>query len=668
MINRLYYPLSEAIKTLKGWGTNISINDLLHYGVQGKVRFFIHVPSGIRVDRIPAHPQHINDRQPNLLILSPSHCGEIECNQSTSQSDFPSAYADLYSVVENPLCVRNLQNPDSFYWRTIDSDKKALPIPITKQAICIRHSELAQLDQLIDSTDKPPVEFSPIIDEQLQNEINRLCYSFEQATIEAKKKINGFSDNDLLRYGYWGKLTFITPRPANVNINTVAARHSDILQSFNRDLPDMLALDPQSCYQIEIFGQIKLWEFKSGFLCKFRTLIPFPPSAKWDWTYEVLPSTNSLYLENYRLRVDAKNENNALWRTYHGSNAFPIAIQKENLYVLRSEFDSMIHVASKTHDPTQYEFEYTPEFTISDITKYILSPKNFATLSDAAKIAKCSEIQLLEYGSQGSIEFFTPVPCEIALCQAKEAIESLEILRKSQTSLVTLVESTPQVLALNKDDCNTLANNGRLKRGEFATGYSIAGNKLILRNPVYGIPWQLDFSFKNEDHPPAIFYKETPPGVWLTFYQNTPIEIDVTYDRIFVELNHFNLAISTLKINASIGDHCSDEIHDPSSESEGSGDHELNAVENSDESQDDHTEAVTQQTAKFAPDKIVTYAQIMEMANLSRSTVNNKIRRSEKFNDNEFPKRHKNPINKRVHFLKSEFDAWLIKNPPRDRN
>jgi len=68
--NRYYYPLLEATKVLKAQGKSLSVYDLLHYGVQGVVRFFIHLPSGMRVRRIFGSLQYEHDQQANLLILS----------------------------------------------------------------------------------------------------------------------------------------------------------------------------------------------------------------------------------------------------------------------------------------------------------------------------------------------------------------------------------------------------------------------------------------------------------------------------------------------------------------------------------------------------------------------------------------------------------------------
>ena len=155
-LDRYYYSLPEATKVLKAQGKNISINDLLHYGVQGTVRFFIHLPSGIRARQILESLARENDLQPNLLILSPFQCGEIECNKIIADSDFPSAYASLYSYAEVPPYPRTIEILEQMYWQTIDSNDAITPIPISQKTIHIAHTELAQLIQLLNSTYRPP--------------------------------------------------------------------------------------------------------------------------------------------------------------------------------------------------------------------------------------------------------------------------------------------------------------------------------------------------------------------------------------------------------------------------------------------------------------------------------------------------------------------------------
>lgn len=659
--NRLYYSLSEATKALKAWGKTISIKDLLHYGVQGKVRFFIHVPSGIRVRRITM-PLTYPDPYPSILILSKFHCGEIECNSRTEQSDFPNSYASIYSLFEDPLYVKNIHNIESMQWQTIYSVDKIARIPITQKTIFISHTDLNQLNKLIEYANRPLVEFSPGIDEQLQQEVDLRCYSFEDALKIAREKFDGFTESDLLRYGYYEKLSFLTPRPANMDISIVEAE-STPRQNYNAALrPDMLALDPDDCYRIEIFGQTKRLDYRTGFLCKFKTLIPHPPSDSPDSFIEDSIKENSLSLTNYRLRVKVV-ETNLRWRTYHDSSAFPLEIRKDNIYVIRSEFDPLIDAASKSRDTPIDQIEYTPRFTIPEITKYRLSPKKFATLSEAAKLAKYSEAQLLQ---MVPLTFLTPVPCEIALCQAKQPVSDLEALQRPQTSRPADVEKIPQLLVLDHEDCKAVAAHGQHKQKVFKRGYSFENNELVLRTPYYpsGIVdssqerTQQTISASSETHVLGI-------GVWLTFYQDKPIEIEITCDRIFVDLT---LLMPGIQIeedrNRLLYSDTAKIIMGALSKPESEGSSKESAITDIDTSKAESSFAATNPVSADIPEEIVTIKQFMEMANISRSTLNNKTQ-SGKYNDPEFPKKHKNPKNNQVHFLMTEVDAWIGKNPPR---
>lgn len=666
-LNRHYYPLSEATKTLKGWGTNLSINDLLHHGAQGRVRFFIHVPSGTRVRQIRESPQCNNYPQPTLLILSPLHCGEIECNKSTEQSDFPSAYASLYSYTENPPYPKDSESIESMYWQAIDSNGEIERIRITLQTICICHSELTQLHQWIDSAYKPPIEFSLEIDEPLKTEINLRCYSFEDALNIAKGKIDGFTEIHLLRYGYFEKLTFLIPRPKTLAI-TIAHENDPLSTPIAEFLPpDLLALHPEDCYQIEIFGSTQRTDYKTGFLCSSRTLIPYPPSAKSDLIYDVIRPYNLLTIGNYRLRANTEIDDNLIWRTYYGSSKFQFVIQKENVYVLRSEFDPMINVVSKNEDPTQYEFEYTPEFTFSVFSKYILSPKKFATLHEASKLAKCSETQLLSCGSQGLIEFLTPVPCEIALCQAQEAVADLDILRRSQSSFVPPVSEIPQLLVVDKSDCKALTGIGQLKRGYFKAGYSIEGDQLRLCEPTYRIPVKPDFSMGDDDLPRIPFNIEIPPGVWLTFYLDKPKEIDITVDRIFIELSRFKQLIESSTDIFKLQNESFCETERSRSDQFDLRSPEMISTASCETSRTDLTCDALLSNDISVSVEIVTKKQLADMAGISMTTINNKTKQGHKYEDPDFPKKYINEKNGYVHFLKPEVDVWIRKNPPRNR-
>lgn len=660
MLNRLYYPLSEAIKTLKGRRTDISINDLLHYGVQGKVRFFVHVPSGTLVRQISASLPTPHDFQPNLLILSPSQCGEIECNKSTRQSEFPSAYADIYSNNEIPPCARNLQYPDKIYWQAIDRDGEIDRILLTKQTICIHHSELAQLHQLIDSTNNPPVEFIPQFDKEQQQEINLRCYTFDDALKIAKEKIDGFTEIDLLRYGYFEKLTFLIQHPKNLAIAIANERNPSATNIAPTPKPDLLAIHPEDCYQIEIFGRTQRSNFKVGFLCHYGTLIPILPKQTPDIIYESLESSNLSTVRNYRLRVDTITNGNLRWRIYNQSLPYTIEINKNILYVIRSEFDRLIAEESFSDKIGANKTPYIPEFTISKITKYYLSPKKFIPLSDAAKLAKCYTNELLIHASQGTIELLTPVPCEISLCQTRHPVDNSDELLKSRTNILASVDKIPQLLVLEKEDCEAIATNGHVKRGDFKNGYSFKFGELVRQTPYY-LLFIKSYSLANT--PPSDC--DMHSGVWLTFYLDKPKKIDITIDRIFIELSKFKKLIeSSPDIFKSRNDNfietelsISDQLNSVSTETISGGISKQSRINLTDD-------AVLIGDNSTAID-IVTVKEFMELSGISRTTIDNKSKDRVKYPD--FPRKIKDDDNVHVHFLRPEVNAWLRKNPPRNR-
>lgn len=659
-LDRYYYSLPEATKVLKAQGKNISINDLLHYGVQGTVRFFIHIPSGIMVRQIPESPLYRDNPQPKLLILSPLQCGEIECNKTIEHSDFPSAYNNLYSYTEAPPYPHNSQSLEKKYWQTIDSNDAIKQISITPKLIHLAHTELDQLIQRLDSTSRPPVEFIPQFDEQLQQEIKLRCYSFEDALEKAKEKIDGFTEIDLLRYGYFEKLTFLIQRPKNLNVAIAHQGNPNATNIIPNPIPDLLALNPEDCYQIEIFGRTKRTDFKVGFLCHHRTLIPILPKPTPDLILEALESSNLPAAKNYRLRVDTITNGSLRWRNYNQNVTYAFEINKNSIYVIRSEFDRLIAEESFPDKIGQNKTPYTPAFTISEITKYCLSPKKFITLSDAAKLAKCYTNELLIHASQGVIELLTPVPCEISLCQTQHPVDNIDELRKSKLDIYASVDKIPQLLVLENEDCEAIAINGHIKKGFFEKGYSFKFGQLVQQTPYYLLHIKC---FSQANTPPSD--SDKCRGVWLTFYLDKPKEIDVTVDRIFIELSKFQELIESspdiLKTKNDIfietEPSMSDQLNSVSPET-------ISAV-SCNPLRTNLTDDAVLTGDISAPIDRVTMNEFIDSAGISRTTINNRAKDKKKYPD--FPTKYKIEENGHVYFLKSEVDAWIRKNPPRNR-
>ena len=587
-------------------------------------------------------------------------CGEIECNKIAIHSDFPSAYDSLYSPLEIPPYLKNLQFFEEMHWQTIDINDEITPIQITPKTIHIAHTELIQLIQLLDVPYRPPVEFTTQYDEQLQHEINLRCYSFEDALKIAKEKIDGFTEIDLLRYGYFEKLTFLIQRPKNLAIAIAHQRNPVATPIIPIPEPNLLAIHPEDCYQIEIFGSTTRTDFKVGFLCHHRTLIPICPKQTTDLILEPIASSNVKFIKNYRLRVDTKTNGTLRWRTYNQSGPYAFEINKNALHVIQPEFDRLIAAESMSNKIGQIELPYIPEFTISDITKYLLSPKNFITLLDAANFAKCDTNELLIHASQGKIELLTPVPCEIAICQTRQPINSIGELRKSKTDIYASVKEIPQLFVLENEDCETIAANGRIKRGNFKIGYSFNTGQLVQRIPYY-LSYMKSFSQANAPSSDSIKCK----GLWLTFYIDKPKEIDITVDRIFIELSKFQELIksspdifkpkndSFIETNRCM----SDQLNSGSPET-------ISAVSCDPLRTDLIPDAISIEDIS-ATEEFVTVNEFMEMAGISRTLITTKTKKG--YEDPDFPTKIKNEKNGHVHFLKSEVDAWIRKNPPRNR-
>ena len=663
-LNRLYYPLLEATKALKTQGINLSVYDLLHYGVKGHLRFFIHAPAGKHVRQISDPTTNHGAQEPKLLILSKLCCGEIECNREADESHFPSAYASLYSSIEYPP-YHNDDRIERMYWRTIDANGKTERIHITPQTICISANELSLLKKYIDSENDPQVEFHPKIDEQLQKEIDRRCYSFKDALKMAESKINGFTEIDLLRYGYYEKLSFLTPRPANLQITTTTEGVADATIVSNQPPPDMLVIYPEDCFQIEIFGQTKRSEYKNGFLCKLKTLIPYSPKLRSDFISEELDQANSLTLENYRLRVKTKSDDIRRWMTRHESKSFPLEIRKDNLYVMRSEFDPLIEAASQSVDITVSEIEYTPKFTISEITKYCLSPKKFANLSELAKLAKCSESQILSIADVRGKKFLTPVPCEIALCQA---LANFKITNIYHTRVPEKVVEIPQLFVIDYKDCETVVALGHHKQGAFILGYSFENNELVPCRPNYSKE-TMNSNQEGIRGGPSTQSSANSHGmatnVWLSFYQDKPIKIEITFDRIFIELSESDRSYFLAHVRKSLSKHSSDQTSATPIEHGRADDPIVQEIAHLMSLIPNQSLETTIPVAKDAPFEIITVNEFMEMAGISRTLITNKTKNDDE--DPDFPKKFKNDKNGHVHFLKSEVDAWIRKNPPRNR-
>ena len=66
-----------------------------------------------------------------------------------------------------------------------------------------------------------------------------------------------------------------------------------------------------------------------------------------------------------------------------------------------------------------------------------------------------------------------------------------------------------------------------------------------------------------------------------------------------------------------------------------------------------------------APIDRVTMNEFIDSAGISRTTINNRAKDKKKYPD--FPTKYKIEENGHVYFLKSEVDAWIRKNPPRNR-
>lgn len=665
-INRLYYPLSEAIKALKVWGKTLSIGDLLHYGVLGKVRFFIHVPSGIQVRGIQQFQNYLKGLQPSLLILSPLHCSELECNRATQQSLFPSAYPSVYSFTEIPGYNNNFNFSESMCWQTIDSQNNNAPIRITPQTICISHTELSKLSQFIDEANRPPGGLSQQLYEQRMQEINLRCYSFEDALKIAREKISCFTERNLLRYGYYEKLSFLTPLPANISISIVEAGSTPIQYSVFLSRPDMLRLDPEDCYQIEIFGQARRYDYRTGFRCMLKTLIPYPPSYDSDFSSQCSSLEHLMSLDDYRPRVKAA-ETNLRWHTCSDSKVLSILhIRKDNIFVIRSEFDPLIDAASRAQDTTESQIVYTPNFSISEITQYHLSPKKFVTLSEAAELTEYSEAQLL---INTGLEFLTPVPCEIALCQAREPVRDFETIGSIEGILPTEVDQVPQLLVLGHDDCKSVAAHGKHKQRVFKRGYSFEKNELVPRTPYY-CSGLVDSNQEGRQQVDSTSTRtpEPPVGVWLTFYQDKPIEIEITSDRIFLDRMSLNIGVQTAETLGLIRhDETANVISANFSSGKSNHSAEASTVATIEASENDQSLDASNGVLGDTPEEIVTITKFLDMAKISRSTLINRTRPDSRYYDPEFPIKITNTRNGRVHFKKLEVDAWIAKNRPRDR-
>lgn len=550
-------------------------------------------------------------------------------------------------------------------WQTIDSQNNIAPIRITPQTICINHTELSQLSQFIDEASRPPGELSRYLYEQRLQEINLRCYSFEDALKIAKEKISCFTERNLLRYGYYEKLSFLTPFPPNMDISIVEAGSTSTQLPSMTHKPDTLALDPEDCYQIEIFGQAIRSDYRTGFRCKLKTLIPYLPSYDSDFSLQCTSLEQSVFFDDYRPRVKAA-ETNLRWRTCFGSQVFPLDIRKDNIFVIRSEFDPLIDAASRTQDTTESQIVYTPNFSISEITQYHLSPKKFVTLSEAAKLTEYSEAQLL---INTMLEFLTPVPCEIALCQARQPVRDFQTIWSIEGILPAKVDQIPQLLVLGGDDCKAVAAHGKQKQKVFKRGYSFEKNELVPRTPYYS-SGTLDPNQEGTQKADSTSTRtpEPPVGVWLTFYQDKPIEIEITSDRIFLDRMSLNNGI---QIAETLGLIRHDETANVISAnfSSGKSNHsaEASTVATIETSENDQSLDASNGVLGDTPEEIVTIKKFLDMAKISRSTLINRTRPDSRYYDPEFPIKITNTKNGRVHFKKLEVDAWIAKNPPRDR-
>ncbi len=660
-LNRLYYPLSEAAKVLKAQGKSLSVYDLLHYGVQGFVRFFIHLPPGMRARRILGLLHCENEQQPSLLILSPLQCGEIECNKMAKHSDFPSAYASLYSPQEIPPYPKDPESLEEINWQTVDSNDEITSIPITPKTIHIACTELDQLINILDGPYRPPVEFTPQFDEQIQQEINLRCYSFEDALKIAKEKINGFTEINLLRYGYFEKLTFLIQRPKNLSVAIVIQGDPPFITNIIPiPKPDLLALHPEDCYQIEILGSTTRTDFKFGFLCHRRSIIPTFPKPTPDLIFETVELSNVNIIENYRLRVETKLNGSWRWHTYNQRGTYALEINKNTLYVIRSEFDRLIAAESISNKIEQIESPYIPEFTISDIAKFYLSPKHFITLSDAANLAKCYTNELLIHASQGTIELLTPVPCEIAICQTRQPVNHIDELRESQIDIYASVEEIPQLFVLENEDCEAIAINGRIKRGYFKQGYSFKFSQLVRRTPYY----QHCTNHLSQPNSTASDSNKRE-GVWMTFFLDKPKEIDITVDRIFIELSKFQELIKSSPDAFKTNNDSFIETERSVSDRLNSLGIETSSAVNCKTMRTDLIPDAISIEDISATEELVTVNEFMEMAGISRTTITNKS--NDKVNYPDFPTKFENREKTHVYFIKSEVEAWIRKNPRHNR-
>ena len=104
--DKVYYSLAEASEQLK-----CTPNDLLHYGSRGEIAFIISIPAEIDVysanslSALTVSPMFRSPLMtfPEMLVLLPSDCRQIECNGGTAQGDFKSAL--VFDKRGNPQTV-----------------------------------------------------------------------------------------------------------------------------------------------------------------------------------------------------------------------------------------------------------------------------------------------------------------------------------------------------------------------------------------------------------------------------------------------------------------------------------------------------------------------------------------------------------------------------------
>lgn len=121
MNEKSHYSLEEAADLLK-----CKIRDLIHLGVLEKITLLAGVPDNIRFRTYDASADLVEKPallEPQLLVLRPSHCLQIELNGKTEQCDFQEGYlinpaGKLQKLM--PSYGRQRLNHLWAFWRTYD--------------------------------------------------------------------------------------------------------------------------------------------------------------------------------------------------------------------------------------------------------------------------------------------------------------------------------------------------------------------------------------------------------------------------------------------------------------------------------------------------------------------------------------------------------------------